>query len=131
MLVFHHLSKTICSAGNHICPTEESRCKANFVVNYICRDRSRRGASLQIALSIVTLNEESYICNLCFWLDRSLMILFQAKMELKLIWTFWWENGNYCGAHRLVRMLTQLDSHTTYLRIFRILKVFSLYLGLD
>jgi hypothetical protein len=28
-------------------------------------------------------------------------------------------------------MLTQLDSHTTYLRIFRILKVFSLSLGLD
>ena len=43
----------------------------------------------EIASSILTLTEEGYICNFCFLLDRSLMILFQAKMELKLIWTFW------------------------------------------
>ena len=59
------------------------------------------------------------------------MILFQAKMELKLIWTFWWESGNYCGAHRLARLLTQLESHTTYLHTFRIVKVFNFYLGVD
>jgi hypothetical protein len=40
---------------------------------------------LQLASSIVTLNGENYVYKLSFWLNRSSMILFQAKMEQRLI----------------------------------------------
>ncbi|XP_024310334.1 probable plastid-lipid-associated protein 12, chloroplastic isoform X3 [Brachypodium distachyon] len=36
------LSKTICSAGNHICSPEKCRPKANVVVSYICKDWGKR-----------------------------------------------------------------------------------------
>lgn len=64
-LYFIVFPEHICSAGNHICPTEECRPQAKFAFNYICRDRSRRGVSLQLASSAVMLSEESYLYN-CF-----------------------------------------------------------------